>query len=706
MLNDFNPRVYRQFFGGFSELRPIQEQAMPCILRGDNVLIRAGTGSGKTEAAIAPLISRHWTGIHSADGVSILYVTPTRALANDLKRRLQGTLDALGLTVGVRHYERNDLLRADIPDVLITTPESAEILLSRHDKSLKPLVAIVIDEIHSFYNEQRGMQLSSLLRRYETWLERSLQFVGVSATAADASQVSRFFPAMKPLIDVDAPGVVRTLSLRARAGSEGRELADYIGAWLGNDEQLKFLVFANSRNKCDQVAQAFRDEGSFGDAVFAHHSAITKDDRERSAELFASATRAVCVATSTLEVGIDIGDIDVVVLFGVPFQWQSFLQRIGRAGRRSERVDVLGIGAPGRPGKPPTTVDDLGFQALERQVRLDGFTPNDVYLLYGAVAQQILAMALEEARNGRDSIGFQKILRQFQAWDHLTEPVLETICDALIEQDLLRFRRGTDVRRYSLSDAGWELEQSWEIFSNFTAASSAVKVYGNGREVGEISGENLLQLHVGDCFLLNRLWEIERIVGYRIYCRAGNGRPIPIRYSASAPDLDPALVDNVRDVIAAGETGRGVQPRAAAAEFVGRFGALASLVSDGSVPYAYAADSYAVATFGGLLLNRALAQHFGDDPEAADDIFVRLSRIPHANEIPASIEELEPAFVATAPTPKNLTRFQALLPLSCSQQEQLNKWSRDVQHHKTLDRLRHAEFIECDSKVLSVLRAG
>ena len=703
--DDFNPRVYREFFGRFPTLRPIQEQAMPSILRGENVLIRAGTGSGKTEAAIAPLISRHWSELRQSDGVSILYITPTRALANDLKRRLQGGLDALGLVVGVRHFERNDLLLANTPDVLITTPESAEILLARHDKSLLSLAAIVVDEIHSFYNAQRGMQLASIMRRYETWLERSLQFVGVSATAANGAQVEQFFPAMAPLTDVAAPGVARALELRARSGSEGRELADFIGTWLGNDEQLKFLVFANSRNRCDQVAQAFRDEGSFGDAVFAHHSAISKEDRERSAEMFAAAKRAVCVATSTLEVGIDIGDIDMVILFGLPFGWQSFLQRIGRAGRRSDRVDVLGIGAPGRPGASASTFDELGFQALERQVRLDGFEPNDVHALYGAVAQQILAMALEEAKNGRDSLGFQKILRHFEVWDHLSEPVIESICEALVDQDLLRYQRGADVRRYSLSDAGWELERTWEIISNIAAASSAVKVFGRGREVGEISGENLLNLHVGDCFLLNGLWEIEKIVGYRIYCRPGQGRPIPVRYSASAPDRDPAMVDNVRELIAVGETGRGVQPKSTAEDFEERFGALGALLGEDCIPYTRIAGVYDVATFGGLVMNRVLAHHFGGDPMKADDIFVRVDRVPTFADLPASVDDLEVAFIATAPAPKDLTRFQAVLPLFCSQQEQLNRWSRDVQHHKTLRRLRASRLVECDPKVLTFLRA-
>jgi ATP-dependent Lhr-like helicase len=154
------------------------------VLEGGDVLILAGTGSGKTEAVLAPLAQRWLPAMRREGGCTILYVTPTRALANDLLRRIEPPMEALGLRVGVRHGERNDLSRARKPDLLITTPESLDVLLTGRDAALQSVRGVVLDEIHLLYNTQRGFQLGVLLKRLDAFTGTVCQVVGLSATVA------------------------------------------------------------------------------------------------------------------------------------------------------------------------------------------------------------------------------------------------------------------------------------------------------------------------------------------------------------------------------------------------------------------------------------------------------------------------------------------------------------------------------------------
>src|SRR5689334_10478068 len=200
------------FYGAFKELRPCQREAIRPILEGHDVLLLSPTGSGKTEAVLAPLIQKYAREMRAAAGTTILYITPTRALANDLFRRLLPALEKLNISVGIRHGEQNDLARVRKPNVLITTPESLDVLMVSGERSIASARAIVLDEIHLTYNTQRGFQTATLLRRLELAAGSRHQVIGLSATVADSKDIWAFF---RPGID---PVVVR---------EEGRKPLDY-----------------------------------------------------------------------------------------------------------------------------------------------------------------------------------------------------------------------------------------------------------------------------------------------------------------------------------------------------------------------------------------------------------------------------------------------------------------------------------------------
>ena len=190
---ELSTEVGRAFYSGFSALRPAQRESVNPVVEGDDVLVLAGTGSGKTEAVLAPLVQRWLPAMRREPGCSIIYVTPTRALANDLLRRIEPSMDSLGLRVGVRHGDRNDLCRTKKPELLITTPESLDVLLTSRNEALRSVRGVVLDEVHLIYNTQRGCQLGILLRRLEGFTGTSLQVVGLSATIAAPTHIWRFF---------------------------------------------------------------------------------------------------------------------------------------------------------------------------------------------------------------------------------------------------------------------------------------------------------------------------------------------------------------------------------------------------------------------------------------------------------------------------------------------------------------------------------
>ena len=324
-----NPVVGRAFYGGFSQLRPAQEAAIDAVVAGEDVVVLAGTGSGKTEAVACPgRLSTPRCADRSHSPV-VVYIAPTRALVNDIFRRIEPMLDPIHVTAGVRHGEKDDLSKKHPPGVLVTTPESLDVLLFKSSYQLKAVRTVIVDEAHLLYNTQRGMQLAILLRRLDLLLGRRVQVCAMSATVADAGALWEFFrPGVAPAV-VEDPNS-RTIERTIRIGWTPSKLAQtLLSIRQERREGVKVLVFAGSRRECDELAAVMRESVGLGDAVFVHHSSLSRDERLLTEQRFLEMRSAVCIATSTLELGIDIGNIDVVVLWGAATGWESFLQRVG-----------------------------------------------------------------------------------------------------------------------------------------------------------------------------------------------------------------------------------------------------------------------------------------------------------------------------------------------------------------------------------------
>lgn len=665
--------VGRAFFGRFKSLNELQAAALEPILAGRDALLRAATASGKTEAAMAPLVDRY-LDLMLAGHVTIIVVSPTKALVNDLARRLEAPLDALGLRVGVRHGDRNQLNAVRPPELLITTPESFDIIVGQRPDALRNVAAVVIDEIHLLYNTQRGMQVAIALHRFERWLGRTVQVVGLSATVGAATDVWSFFRPGHDVEDVHSPAS-RGLSFQIRLDVSIDDLVRLLSRVA---DQGKVLVFANSRHECDTIADRLRESGSFGEQVHAHHSSLDRSEREHVESAFAAATSAVCVATSTLELGIDIGSIDLVVLYGAPADWASLAQRVGRGNRRSSTVEAL-FCVPQRKAQPLTITDQLGFQALVREWEhlADSWGPRDVY---GAAAQQLCAHVLFVG-GFVDATELHAILAP---WPHLDRRIAAAILDELAAQDILQ--RHPAHHRYGASEGLHELHESGDAWSNLVGGGFQVPVMAGERRVGTVSARNLAKLAPGAVFILaGRRFRVSSADAYAIRVNPTTSGPsVRLEVDGAVVNASPLRAEWIRKVLSAPDFAIDIRPVEAREELEGALPQIAELAHDRILPVAVG-DGWCYVTFAGTLLNSLIGAWAGGGRASEFTLTtgseIDWSRLPELSELTSG----------PLPSDAATTVWQDALPEPIRDDEQ-RSWVRSNRTAAAvLDRLRRAE---------------
>lgn len=323
----------------------MQTAAIPELVSGRSALISAPTASGKTEAVFAPLYQRHVS--FRRPFLSVVYVAPTKALVNDMHERLltyfgAASPDVIGRYTGDHH----DYSDATGRFVLLATPEALDSLQLTQPDLLRHVRAIIVDELHLVDGTPRGQQLRSVIARIRSNQnvpenpKDVFQVVGMTATVRSIEQVSaRWCGPGGACIRSGDPREVTFTELRCRSGSPSVDIA----TTFREAATSKALVFSKSRNEAHALAvdlsRALVDDRV---PVYLHIGILAKGEREQVESAMKRDRRGICVATSTLEVGIDIGDVDVVVLAEPTMSVNSFLQRIGRGNRRSDKCVVWG----------------------------------------------------------------------------------------------------------------------------------------------------------------------------------------------------------------------------------------------------------------------------------------------------------------------------------------------------------------------------
>jgi len=323
---------------GWNGLRPLQESTIQPVLDGEHAILLAPTAGGKTEAASFPVFSRMLS--ESWEGLSVLYVCPIKALLNNLEQRLSYYGHLLGRSVALWHGDISAARKAKIvaspPDILLTTPESLEVMLVSgkvdHQQLFANVRTVIIDEVHAFAGDDRGWHLLSVLERISVLAGRELQRLGLSATVGNPEE----------LCDWLAGGCSARRSV-INPPAENNVIPDVQVDWVGALKNAavvisrlhkgeKRLVFVDSRSKVEELAVELR---GLGVATYISHSSLSLEERRAAEEAFSQGNDCVIVSTSTLELGIDVGDLDRVIQIDAPYTVASFLQRIGRTGRRA-----------------------------------------------------------------------------------------------------------------------------------------------------------------------------------------------------------------------------------------------------------------------------------------------------------------------------------------------------------------------------------
>jgi superfamily II DNA/RNA helicase len=334
------PRTYYPFYARFARPLPIQEMAASPILEGENVLLLAPTAAGKTEAFLVPLLERYFEALKAGRG-HLLLVCPTRALVNDAARRLSAPLERCGLKLARRTGDESQDPASIQAALWITTPEGWDSCLCRHARWLAQTLAIVLDEVHLLADSPRGTQVLCLLRRQDCVgkaLQQPLaQRIAASATAAQPQELAQLF--LGPQARVLSYAQLRPTRLHYHQWFDYPALSSELASL---PDARKVLLFASSRNEAEEAAVQLRGRPPFGSGVFVHHASLSRPLRLKAESAFLRQPCALMCSTSTMEVGVDVGDIDWVVLLHPPEDSLSFFQRAGRSGRRSGKAQVLG----------------------------------------------------------------------------------------------------------------------------------------------------------------------------------------------------------------------------------------------------------------------------------------------------------------------------------------------------------------------------
>jgi ATP-dependent Lhr-like helicase len=540
---------------GWPDLRPLQREAVGPLLDGDDAVLLAPTAGGKTEAACFPLLSaieqRQWSGL------SVLYLCPLKALLNNLLPRVTSYASWLGRRAELWHGDTTEgtrsRIRIDPPDILLTTPESLEAMLigfkTDHGHVLGGVRAVVIDEVHAFAGDDRGWHLLAVLERLSRITGRPIQRIGLSATVGNPDQLLTWLQGANRA--ARAGVVIAPEASPVTASSPGQRVSppagdvelDYVGS-LENAAKVismlhrgeKRLVFCESRRQVEELGAALRERGT---TTFLSHASLSLDERRRSEQAFAEARDCVIVSTSTLELGIDVGDLDRVVQIDAPATVAAFLQRIGRTGRRSgstrnclmlATADMSLLHAAG-----------LLVQWGRGWVEPVQAPPDPLHL----VAQQLLAVCLQNHRIG-DKLWVEQ-WNGLAPFDQSAEPILRYLVEnGFLEQDEGMLFIGPEAER----------RFGWRHFMSLTAAFTAppqFTAYVGRNELGRVDPSVLTEERSGPRRLLlaGRSWQVTHIdwTRRRVFVEPADGGGIAKWSSGAVAGLSFPLTQAMRDVL-------------------------------------------------------------------------------------------------------------------------------------------------------------
>jgi len=564
MPAEFHPAVRAWFERTFAAPTAAQQAAWPQIAAGRHVLIAAPTGSGKTLAAFLAVIDELVRAGLSAgtlvDETSVVYVSPLKALSNDIHKNLEAPLAGINAELrerglaehGIRTFVRTGdtpqhertAMRKRPPHIVVTTPESLYILMGSESgrRMLASTRTVIVDEIHAMAGSKRGVHLALTLERLEALAGRRLTRVGLSATQKPIEDVARFLVGMRNLdaAGVPACSIVDSGHVRARdlaleipaapleavmSGEVWTQVYDRLAQLVG--EHRTTLVFVNTRRQAERIARHL-SERLGEEHVTAHHGSMAKESRLDAEQRLKAGQLRALVATASLELGIDIGDVDLVCQIGSPRSIAALLQRVGRSGHF--------IGGTPKGRLFPLSRDDLvecaALLAAVRRGELDRLRLPDKPL--DVLAQQIVA---ESAAHEWDSAALLTLCRGAYPYRELTRAEFEELVRMLAEgYSTRRGRHGALIHHDAVNQRirGRRSARLTALTSGGTIPDSAdyqVILEPQAQFVGTVNEDFAVESLQGDIFQLGNVsYRILRVEQGRIRVEDAHGEPPSIPF--------------------------------------------------------------------------------------------------------------------------------------------------------------------------------
>ena len=603
---------------GWTDLRPVQALSIAAYFEGANLVILAPTAGGKTEAAFFPVLSQMLT--ETWNGLSVLYVSPIKALLNNQEQRLARYFQLVGRRAACWHGDtpqgEKRRIIADPPDCVLTTPESLEAVLVSaridHAHFFQNVRVVVIDELHAFAGDDRGWHLLSVFARIQRLAGRDIQRIGLSATVGNPE-------AMLIWLSSCSERPRQVVWPRPATKRDPNVQLDFVGS-LGNAAKVisllhqgeKRLVFCDSRSRVEQLALLLREHGI---DTFVSHSSLGIDERRSAEQAFASRQNCVIVATSSLELGLDVGDLDRVIQIDAPPTVSSFLQRMGRTGRRGDIPNCLWLA---------TTDEGLlraaALLALWREGFVEPVIPPEKP--YHILAQQLMALILQERGIGQSE--WFRWIDAVPAFRQMDPVAVTDLVRSMLEARIIWADNGI-LSFAPEGESNFGRKNFMELLSVFTAAP-LFRVVAGQKELGSVHESTFHKHDEGPVILVlaGRNWKTNHLDWKR---RVAHVEPAEARgrsrWLGEGQILSYRLCQSIRRVLAAEEHAPFWSSRATAA--------LENLRSE----YSWASPEATCIvrqlngdihwwTFGGRIANALLADHLRTQVDTkADNLSIK-----------------------------------------------------------------------------------
>jgi ATP-dependent Lhr-like helicase len=533
---------------GWCELREVQEQAYTAIHGGNDVLIIAPTAGGKSEAALIPVLDDILKS--GAKGVACLYLSPLKALINDQEERIAAFCRPTGLSVAKWH---GDVPKGDrgwnedeAPQFLMITPESLEVLLHEkgHNADLANLRYVIVDELHAFVESERGVHVKILLDRLDRIARSPVQRIGLSATVGNPDEILAWLSSgrhSRRLVAVPAPATAKKFRFVIEPDPARR-----IDALTGLVAGKKALVFVNSRSAAEAIVQVVAGRIK---NLHIHHSSVPPATKKAAEEAFHSGEGACIICTSTLELGIDIGDLDIVVQVGPPDSVSSFLQRMGRSGRREQAAFVAWL-----LSDPGELLTSCAVIECAREKKVEPLLPLEKP--YNVLVQQIFLSILSASRAGRGTVA--RDLLTFSAFAHISSGDVDRILDHLVSAGYLA-ADGEMLMSGTESERVFGRSNYRELYSVISGGNEYRAVTPDGEVVGSLDARFANRPDPGAFALGGATWSVvkcDESHNLVVVVPGGNGNGISRVFWTAGEEaaLSPVICGAVQRIVARGRT--------------------------------------------------------------------------------------------------------------------------------------------------------